>query len=111
MDKMHKLSIIWGVILVIIFSLLIFLGFAWKEKVEVYKKVEDELQSLVMKYKDAATLGNEEVKVELKELIEIGIVEKLSKEDCDGYVIIKKDGYVYKYVPYIKCDNYVTKGY
>ena len=80
MDKMRKLSIIWGIILVIIFSLLIFLGFVWKEKVEVYKKVEDELQSLVMKYKDAATLGNEEVKVELKELIEIGIVEKLSKE-------------------------------
>lgn len=111
MDGMRKLTIIWGSILVVIFGLLIFLGFAWKEKVGAYKDVEEELKNIVIKYKDAATLENDSVKITLKELQEKKIIDKLSIEDCDGYVIIKKNGYVYDYIPYIKCNNYQTKGY
>jgi len=56
MDKMGKLSIIWGIVLLIIVALLTTFGFVYKNKTMVYKELEKKLVEAEKKYVDAKFL-------------------------------------------------------
>jgi len=112
MDKMKKLTFIWGALILILFITLTTFGLLWKNKNMVYKDTEKELESLVKSYKDAATIPGGGI-VSVDELIDMQIIESLKANDevCDGYVNIANKNGIYKYTAYIKCENYTTKGY
>ncbi len=112
--RMKRLEIIWGLILVGLVLVLTIIGVYWKKNTGVYKQLENKLSKEATKYRDSATIGdNEKVRVTLEELKEANLIDefKANNKDCSGYVEIYKDGMTFKYEPFIKCEEYTTKGY
>ncbi len=116
MKKVHNYAIVWGIIVLIIIILLTIFGFVYKDKSKVYKDLEEKIVEAVKKYADAKFLypkSGENVKTTADVLIEEGFMEELKVGDevCEGYVILSFKNSVYDYKGYVKCKNYVTKGY
>ncbi len=116
MNKMKKMYILWGMIVVGLFTLLLIFGFSYKNKVAVYKDLEQKLVKAEMRYIDEKFLYPDEkqsLKTEASLLIEGGYLTNLEVNDekCDGYAIISKNKTVFDYKAYIKCPKYKTKGY
>ena len=115
MSKIKKISIVWGILMVLIFGLLTFLGLKWKEKNQPYFDLEESMITKTQQYFEqyySYPEGSKQVKITLDELKSYNIIQELSTNDeqCTGYVIVKNEG-VMKYNAYIKCQNYQTKGY
>lgn len=116
MKKMNLYLIIWGIIIVIIISLLTAFGFVYKDKSKVYKDLEEKIVEAEKKYVDAKFLypqSGQVIKNTVEELKEANYLDNfmVNDKECDGYVEVYLEGTVYKYKSYIKCDNYETKGY
>lgn len=116
LKHMKRISIVWGVFLVLLVVLLTIFGFAYKGKASDYKKLEENLVERAKKYVEAKFLYPDEkgsVKITLNEMMQDGFAEALKKDDdnCDGYALLSYDGFVYQYKGFIKCTNYTTKGY
>lgn len=116
MKKTNKYFIIWGIIVVALVALLTAIGFLYKDNTKVYKELEKTMVEAEKKYVDAKFLYPQDgvtLKTTSEELISEKYLENLKVEDeeCTGYVEVYKDGTVYKYNAYIKCDNYKTKDY
>ena len=116
MDKMQKISIVWGIVAVGIFALLTIFGFLYKNKTSIYKELENKIVEAEKKYVDAKFLypdTNKSVKTTSQELISSGFLEELKANDevCEGYAVVTKDGVAFNYKGYIKCNDYQTKGY
>lgn len=116
LKQMHRLSIAWGIILVGIMALLTVFGIIFNKKNKVYKDMEDALVDATEKYVEksfAYPKDNKELKVEYDTLKNDGFIDtlKIGKDECDGYVIVKKNELVYEYKAYVKCKEYKTKNY
>ncbi len=116
MGKMKKMYFVWGIVVVVIFSLLTAFGFLYKNKTNVYKNLEEKLVAAEKKYADAKFLypqNGETVKVTAQEMIEYGAMDSFEVEEdaCEGYATIQKNGTVYDFKGYVSCNNYTTKGY
>lgn len=116
LKQMKRISIVWGLLLVLIVIGLTAVGFLYKSKSSDYKKLESELVNLAEKYVEAKFLypeGNESLKITLDELKEEGYLQELKKDEdtCDGYVILSHKDFAYDYKGYIKCSKYTTKDY
>ena len=115
MNNVKKMSIIWGIIMVIIFSILTFFGLKWKDKYKGYFDLEKELVNKTQSYFEinhSYPEGNNVVKITYDELKNNNVIDELKYQDdiCKGYVEIKNKG-IMEYKGYIKCNNYETKGY
>lgn len=115
MNKLKKVSIVWGIVVFIIFGLLTTMGFIYKKKTAKYKKLENKLVELAKTY--TATdfkfpMAGEEIIVTYKELKEHDLIKKLEidKKTCDGYVKLTFNG-VTEYKGYVICDKYKTHGF
>ena len=80
-----------------------------------YKKIEDKMVSSAMKYIEGAfknEISNNTITVDNTHLIELDstLKDEMSKDNCKGYVLVKKDGENINYTPYVKCDNFKTEG-
>lgn len=116
MDKMGKLGVVWGIVLVLIVVLLTTFGFIYKNKTSIYKNLEEKLVEAEKKYVDAKFLypkDDEFLKTDTEILVKEEYIKnlKIKDEECTGYVEVFKNDTVYDYKAYIKCDNYETKGY
>ena len=116
MNKMKRMYVIWGMLVVGLFILLTIFGFFYKKKTQVYKELENEIVKAEDRYVDEKFLypeQNEIVKTKVSTLIDNGYLDSLevNGEVCEGYATVRKKGAVYDYKGYIKCANYKTKGY
>jgi hypothetical protein len=116
LERLKRDSIIWGIIVILIFTLLTILGFVYKDKSKAYQELENKIVEAEKKYVDANFLypqDESKLKTSSSELINNNYLDSLTKDDkeCIGYATVKKNGTVYEYAGYIKCDNYTTKGY
>ncbi len=115
MRKTKILFIIWGILVLGLFSSLTIFGFMLKKINKDYQELEDSLKDIAITYVKDKSLypeENKEVKITKEELIKDNYLEELKVDNdvCDGYVIVKlEEGF--KYSPYIKCKRYTTKGY
>ena len=115
MKKTNKLFTAWGILVVLVVTGLTILGFMLKKNLNHYDDLEKKLLDSGIKYIDIKFLypeGNDIVKITSKELIDNNYLDNLNYEDdtCVGYVTVKLKK-VYQYKSYIKCKNYITKGY
>ena len=106
MKEMRRLSIMWGLMLIIIFGALTFFALKWKNEVEPYVRLEESLVSSAKKYYESAYAypnKGEQVTIKYTELKDNNAIESLSIDDkeCDGYVVVKNNG-VIEYNGYIK---------
>lgn len=116
MNKMRYMSLIWGMVVVILFVLLTIFGFLYKNKTKDYKVLEDKLVEAEKKYADQKFLypnEGESVKTSLEELMNEGLIDEFKVKDvqCDGYVILSHKDLVFDYKGYVHCGDYKTKGY
>ena len=115
MHKTKALFISWFIIVFILIALLTIIGFNYKKLIQEYKKLETKLVKSSEKYtEDNNDYPSENLELILTsdELKEAGYLDelKVNKDVCTGYVIITKTD-IYNYKPYLKCQNYTTKGY
>lgn len=116
MDKMQKLGIIWGIVVVLLVVLLTVFGFVYKNKTSVYKELEDKIVEAGKKYVDAHFLypeSHKEAKILVEDMISEGYMDELKTEDvsCKGYLIVSHKTTVFDYKGYVSCGDYKTKGY
>lgn len=116
MDRMKRMSIIWGIIVVMIIGCLTFIGFTYNHKLKDYKKFEDKLVKASEQYVEMDFLypdGDDKLKVKMDDLVKKELLKetKVNGNSCKGYVIVWKNGLVYKFDPYIDCGTYKTEGY
>src|SRR5574344_2017336 len=115
MQDLKKISIIWGIVLLVAFGLLTYFGLKWKAKYDGYFDLEKKLVSVTKNYYESEhtyPTANNSVKITYEELKSNNLIDELTYNDdkCDGYVLVKNNG-VIEYNAYIKCNNYTTKGY
>ena len=79
-----------------------------------YKLVEQKMNKASIKhieiyYKD---IGDSGVIVDKQHLLELDdtLEKEMSKDNCKGYVEVKKIDNTIGYTPYLKCNNYSTNG-
>ena len=116
MKNGNKYLILWGLLIAALISLLTTLGFAYKKKTDVYKKLEATLVEASKKYVDAKFLYPQDdriLKVTSDVLLSENQIETMSvdNQECTGYVNVFRDGTIFNYKAFIKCDRYTTKGY
>lgn len=108
---MKYISIIWGIILVSILTLLTIFGFKYQE-VSEYKKIEKEMLDVAKQYiktNDIDT-NNKEVIIKLRDLILFEPeLEDYIIDNCSGKVVLEKKFIFKKNRAFIQCDNYKTK--
>lgn len=110
---MKKMTIVWTITLLVIITGLTIYGFKMKEN-DIGDISEESLVTQVKKYLGTypalyPTKGNE-IRFSSDRLKEEGYDPELD-ENCVGYVVVKNENMGFSYEPYVKCENYVTKGY
>lgn len=113
---MKKVYIVWTLIIILLLSVITIMGLSIINKDKEYKNLEKDMERVVSKY-----LGqyieeypkNGVKKVNITDVINKGYELEVNVNDdvCDGYVLVKKVSIAYEYTSYIKCNNYITKGY
>lgn len=115
MNRLKKMSIIWGIVAFLLFAFLTTVGFLYKNKSQKYKDLEKQLEEVTKSYTASNfnfPKNGQEIVISLAELKEQDLIEKLEVEDqeCDGYVVVTSKNVV-EYKAYIKCEQYKTHGY
>lgn len=115
MDKLKKVSVIWGIVAVLLFAFLTTMGFMYKNKTKKYKNLEKKLVEVTKSY--TATdfnfpVNGKNIIITYNELHDNNMIDKLEVDSkkCDGYVKLTFDN-VTEYKAYIKCDKYQTHGF
>ena len=113
---MKNIYFIWVFIIVLILGTVTFLGLNITKRNEKYRNLESDMESIVGKYlgehlNEYPKSGSK--RFELSYIIEQGynIDLNVNNDICDGYVMVSKESVSYSYDAYIKCNDYVTKGY
>ena len=115
MKELKRISIIWGLLLFVIFAALTFFALQWKSKNGPYFELEKTLISKTKSYYESEhsyPAKGQSVTITFQELKNSNLLEELKVNDdvCDGFVIVENNG-VIDYKAYIKCNNYTTKDY
>lgn len=112
---MKTLSIVWGIILIAIFTLLTIFAMQYKNKLADYHAKENEIkQNVVGVFEQHWTYPNygEHLKISFSELKELGLINdvEVNNDQCDGYVLVKNDEVV-NFQVMMKCSKYVSNNY
>ena len=80
-----------------------------------YVSLEDSMISAAIKYIEITyknNIGEELLIVDYPHILEVdsNIKDKMSKDNCNGYVEVRKNNENIEYTSFIKCDNYSTDG-
>ncbi len=115
MKQLKTISIIWGISIFVLFAVLTFFAMRWKNNIQPYLKLEENLVTSTKKYyeqKYSYPAKGSSTYISYKELKENNMIDELKKGDdnCDGFVKVTMNNVV-EYKAYIKCNNYTTKEY
>ena len=115
MKELKKISIIWGLLLFIIFAALTFFALQWKAKTAPFFELEKTLVSKTKSYyetENSYPIKGESKIITFEALKNANMMEelKVNNENCEGYVRVENTG-VIEYKAYIKCEGYTTKDY
>lgn len=111
---MKRNLIIMIIISFILVGALTFMGFEIKKKNAPYTALEKDLKEAAESYVGQYVFNpDSNLKIELDTLKDKNLIKELKyqNENCKGYVVYSKNYISFEYKPYIKCDNYTTKGY
>ena len=86
--------------------------------IDYYKNLENNINSAILNYINNGQIivnNGSTMMLGLTDLRELGftenIIDKVTRNECSGYVIIKNINNVMDINSYLKCDNYITEGY
>ena len=115
MKELKRISIIWGLLLFLIFAALTFFALQWKAKTGPFFDLEKTMVSKTKSYYESQhsyPQKGQSVNITFEELKNANMLEelKVNAETCEGYVKVENNG-VIEYTAYIKCNSYTTKDY
>lgn len=112
---MKKILILWTFLAILLVLALTLVGINIKKQNAPYQELEE-----TIKFKAESLIGANpslikelNYKITIEELNKNGyeVTNVVNNDSCSGYVSIIQQGNVLKYEPFIKCQNYETKGY
>ena len=111
-----KKYIVFGIISVFLIVIIGFFGFKVLNKNKDYKNLEDNMEQIVASYlgqyiEEYPETGEKRINITSVIDKKYNIDMQVNEDLCEGYVVVKKVSFAYEYDSYIKCNNYVTKGY
>ena len=112
--KMHYISVIWGIIMLLLVLGLTIIAIIYKKETKEYKAFESALEEKTREYIETNGLyPNDNVTYSVEELLEKKVVETNIVKDkkCEGYVEIENNNQSFTYQAYVKCGTYKTLGY
>ena len=112
LQRMHKISIIWGIIMMLLVLALTLIATSYKKETKEYKAFEIKLEETTKNYMEQNGLyPEEEMHLTVTELLNLNVIDTnvVKDKSCQGYVDIKNDNQFFDYDAYIKCGNYETK--
>ena len=109
---MKKISIIWGIVMVVIFACLTVFGFKY-QTIKEYHFLEDKMEKYAKLYVENKIKKEDlkkNFKITLEDLQEYKPKAKFEVTDdtCDGYVKVKKTIFGYYYQANITCEKYAA---
>ena len=115
MKELRRISIVWGLLLFIIFAALTFFALQWKAKTSPYLDLEKTMVSKTKSYYEmdhSYPQKGQSVIITFEDLKNANMMEELKVNDdtCEGYVKVENTG-VIEYKAYIKCKSYTSKDY
>ena len=109
---MKKTFVAMIVIAVMMVGGLTFIGYylstANKEYYEIEKTLENAAARFYGQFPEQFPASS--TTITAAQLINTGFLDEI-KDDCTGYVEVKKSGRFYNYTAFIDCDNYTTRKY
>ena len=116
MKSMKKITIVWGIMMVLIFALLAVFGILHTQKLEGYRELERKLANASKQYIELNVSYRDVengIRITLEQLKAEGLIEELKKdgEECEGYAFVSKPRMVVVYQGFIKCPGYTTRGF
>lgn len=115
MKELRIISIIWGLLLFVIFAALTFFALKWKAKTSPYFDLEKTMVSKTKSYYEmehAYPSKGQSVIITFEDLNNANMMEELKVNDdnCEGFIKVENAG-VIEYKAFIKCEGYTTKDY
>lgn len=116
LDKSIKRAIVGGIVIVVIAIIIVFILGSLNNRKLSYEKLENKIKNAAITYyekfpeKLPQSEGGE-VKLNVSELIDAGLIKKLSvynDDQCDANVYVQNNGDKKIYIVYLDCENYVT---
>lgn len=113
-------AILFGLLLIIIVAVVLFIKLGGKDHNQKYKDFEKELKFAAENYvviKNIYIKDGAEIRISKQKLLEYNLIYNDLKDKCSGYVIINSDKNIatnkfeITYTPYIKCPKYSTTNY
>lgn len=97
-------------------SVLLLIGYNLEKENRSFYTLEADIKESASAYLDIYDIKldvGDEVKIEIKKLIEDELIdkEKFEEDECDGFIIVKKSITNVDIKPYIKCKNYKSLDY
>ncbi len=114
LKKMHRISVVWGMIMLLLLLALTIIAIMYKKETKEYKEFETKIENNVKNYIEENSLYPEtEINYSLSELVDMSILDTITIKDnlCEGYIEIRNEKQSFQYEAYIKCGDYKTRGY
>ena len=108
---MKKLTVICVIFVLFLFGSLMYIGLSIQKQNKPYKSFESDLKEIAQTYiltnRVNIAVGGE-YELLMSKMIEDNMlsINKVNEDECDGYVLIKRNISGYEYKPQIKCKNY-----
>ena len=112
LQKMHKISVVWGIIMMLLVLALTLIAISYKKETKEYKDYLSKLEKVTQEYVEKEGLYPEEnTYYTIKDLMSKNVIDTnvVREKICHGYVDVKNDNQFFSYTAYIKCGNYETK--
>ena len=115
MNKMKKISIVWGFLAFFLIGSLWSIAIIYNKKVKKYKNLENKLVELTKKYTANSfdyPKNKKSIYITYSDLKDEGLIKELKVKDkkCNGYVEVTNNK-VIEYKAYIDCNVYKTHGF
>ena len=116
---MKKISILWIILIILLFFILIFIGLSVSKRTKPYKALESTIvEAMKVYYGQDINLKklpekNKISKISIEELENFGLPLTLNvnEDKCEAYGIVKAQSIAFSYKAFIKCENYTTNEY
>lgn len=111
---MKKNMILAGILVILLVILLTVIGLNIKKSTTDYKQLENKLSKAAIGYfGESPSLAKDGLVIDSDDLYNYDntIDMNISGDTCTGYVKLTSNMGIYDYKAYIKCNNYITKGY
>ena len=114
-------AILFGLILIIVFTIILIIKIGSKKQLEEYKNFENEVKAAAENYvaiKNINIDDGEEIRISKGKLMSSNLIYNELRNNCSFYVIVLSEKnivtnkYEISFLPYIKCGNkYMTSNY